>query len=168
MVEIIDYFAGFISGLLVSVIVSYVQFWFSKKTLNMELEQNERNLKLQLTHDDRNKAFAELFRLMDRKYKSYFEFQSAVESFLNSLSGALIPSEIARDIRQEFLKIGAKLDEIGPPEPSPEEEEHWERQFEEYYESLPIEERVETEAKNMTQAFKSAIKEQIRKKMSTI
>ena len=44
MVEIVDYFAGFFSGLLVSVIVSYVQFWLSKKTLSMKLEQNEKNL----------------------------------------------------------------------------------------------------------------------------
>jgi len=168
MVEIIDYAAGFLSGLLVSIIVAYLQFWFSKKTLLMELDQNERNLKLQLIHDDRNKALAELYSIMDRKYKSFFEFQSAVESFLNGVSGAFIPSEIARDIRGEFLKIGAELDKIGPPEPSPEEEEHWEEQFEEYYRRLPVEERIEEDVRNMTRAFKSQIKEKIRKKISTL
>jgi hypothetical protein len=168
MVEIIDYFAGFFSGLLVSVIVSYVQFWFSKKTLSMEIEQNEKNLKLQLLHDDRNKALAELFKIIDREYKSYFDFQSAVESFLGSLSGAFIPSEIAKDIRGEFLKIGGKLDSIGPPKPSEAEEEHWEKQFEKYYQSLPYEDRVGMEVKNMTQAFKSKIKERIRENINAM
>jgi hypothetical protein len=39
MVEIVDYFAGFFSGLLVSVIVSYVQFRLSKKTLSLQMER---------------------------------------------------------------------------------------------------------------------------------
>jgi hypothetical protein len=92
MVEIVDYFAGLFSGLLVSVIVSYVQFWFSKKKLSMEIEQNEKNLKLQLFHDDRNIALAELLKIIDREYKSRFDFEKAVESFLGSFSGAFIHS----------------------------------------------------------------------------
>jgi len=168
MVEIVDYFAGFFSGLLVSIVVSYVQFWLSKKTLTLEMEQNEKNLKLQLLHDDRNKALAELFKIIDTEYKSYFDFEKAVETFLGSLSGAFIPSEIAKDIRGEFLKIGGKLDSIGPPPMSEAEEEHWEKQFEEYYESLPAEDRVEMEVKNMTQAFKSKIKERIKENINAM
>ena len=131
----------------------------------MEIEQNEKNLKLQLIHDDRNKALAELFKIIDREYKSYFDFESAVECFLDSLSGAFIPSEIAKDIRGEFLKIDGKLESIGPPEMSEAEEEHWEKQFEEYYKKLPYENKVEMDVKNMTQAFKLRIKERIREKI---
>lgn len=168
MVDIIDYFAGFISGLLVSVIVSYLQFWFSKKTLGIELAQNEKNLKLQLLHDDRNKALSELFKIIDKQYKSYFDFEKAIETFLASLSGAFIPSETAKFVRGEFLKIGGKLASIGPPELSEAEEEHWEKEFEEYYKRLPEEERVELEVKNMTQAFKANLKERIRKHISAM
>jgi len=52
--------------------------------------------------------------------------------------------------------------------PSEAEMEHWEEQFEEYYKSLPYEEQVETDAKNMTQAFKRRIKHRMREKINAL
>jgi hypothetical protein len=165
---LIGLFSGLISGVLISLVAAFLQDNSARKTLKIQLEQEEKNLKIQLLHDDKNKALTKLYEISNMKYANDYEFLSEVENFLDGPSGGFIPSQTTRELKAELKIIDEKLDLIGPPEPSEAEDEYNERQMEEYYKTLSVEEQVEHEVKNRTFALKSVIKKLVSKDLTEI
>lgn len=163
-----DFSLGVFSGLLAAVVGAYFQDRSTKATLRLQQAQDEKNLKLQLLHDDRTEARKALYQVIDMKYESYRKFERGVQDFLQGVTGGLIPAKIADDVRAELTRLNKKLESIEPPEPSDAEVEHWDEDYAEFLASLPPEERVEYEVNSMAEAFKSRIKKVIREDMSEV
>ena len=166
MVEYIDYLAGFFSGVLVTIIASYLHFYFSKKTLRLQLEQTEKNLKIQLLHEDRKKALRELFQILNTKHKTYSDFKKAIDPFLEGLSGAFLPQELLKELRKEIYDIDVfLLVELGQG-PSAEEEDQWMEEFYQQLEKMSPEERAQFELEQRFSGLKSKMKALTRKHIS--
>ena len=133
------------------------------------MEQQERNLKIQLLHEDKNKALSELYQIIFQESRNYNDFQWVIGDFFNSHVGSYIPEKVAKDILSEIKRINERADTNAPPI-NDEELEHDEEQWEDYFKSLPYDDeiRIEHDVKNMTFTFTLRIKDLIRDNLNEL
>ena len=136
----------------------------------LERRAAEKRLKKQLLYEKRTEALSKLYQLTSQEYKTYNEFKAAVLSFLSGLSGAFLPEETVRAIRDKYTSMDHWIDQnvSGVPQYSMEEIERMLQEYEEYLRDLPEHERIEMEFKRRLRELKQFIKRQCREQMANV
>jgi|SRR3989338_791255 len=123
--------------------------YYNKKTLR----QSEKNLKIQLIHNDVNNAIRNLHRcVIHNKNKSFGDFEKDVNDYLDSYEGLLVPNNIRKLIKSNFSDLNKKSDDFYSflKQPEPSDEEILKHEEEVYEEKMSMEphERFELELKD--------------------
>lgn len=160
-VEYIDFILGLLSGAVLTLITQIVGHYFSRKNLKTQQEHSERILKMQLFHKDRKKALIELDEILKKGYKTFRDFSSSVESFLDGSSGIFIPTRLGDELKNEINKIWSLIYGTGIPEPEPEEfdYESWAKAFPEEALGYEITDRMHRLKGSMRDKIKKYISE---------
>ena len=159
------YIFPIVTGVVIAIITQVVAHFLSKRNLNAQREHSLKLASMQLHHKDRTEAFLKLDEVIKKTYKSFSEFQKAVNEFLNGSSGLFLPEKLVVDLRKELSDIDHYLTEkeyeiMGPPPEYPEEE------YQEWMQSLDPFEEVDMEVKNKLSTLKRDMKDKIKKNIS--
>jgi gas vesicle protein len=161
-----DFLLGLLSGAILGIISQITSYYFAKKNLKIQQEQNERILKTQLFHEDRKKAIIELDGILKKSYKSLREFSNAVASFLDGESGIFVPIKLRNELKGKLQEIWNYLDTKQielygePPEEPPDDYEAWAEAFPEKALDAEITQRLSTLKSSMRDKIKEYVSEE--------
>lgn len=173
----LSFIYGLVTGVAIAGLTQFLQYIVQSRLqrqqldrvsadLNRQLEQSERNLMLQLLHQDQKRAIEELWSIIHSDVKNYSKMRERLSAFLDSVTGYYLPSDIQTTIRREIYDADRFLDklavEIGVAPPM----EFDERDYEEWYKSLPPEELLALGESETYNRFKFQLKGKLRKIMS--
>lgn len=137
--------------------------------LNRQLEQSEKNLRLQLLYPDHKEAINALWSILHQDIKSYRNMSKSLLGLLEkSPIGYALPYEIQKMIRDEMTEVEEFMRknaiELGMV--SPEQEEAMIESYDDWFSGLDLYEQTQIEEKEIYMRFLTRLKEQIRKYMS--
>lgn len=148
--------AAVVGGLAGSIVTLIAVRWSTLKSIKAA----EKGLRTQLIYEDKKKALAELFRLVDQEYDTYPKFKAKVYSFLGGLESEFLPAELKSAIRTKFYELDKFMGDSGLAQPPPSDEElkSWLEDYEESFKELSYWGQVEHEFEERLSKIKSSIK----------
>jgi len=133
----------------------------------MQQEHSERVAKMQLFHEDKKKALMELDETLKKSYKSFSDYKTGVESFLDGSSGIFLPEILCKELKKELHDIETfmwkRRDDLYGPEPEPDEPP--DDDYEAWAQDFP-EQAIDAEIKSRLMGLKGSMRGKIKKYIS--
>jgi uncharacterized membrane-anchored protein YhcB (DUF1043 family) len=135
---------------LIAVISIVVGAAIALLAVHLQSRAEDRRFRIQLRHEDEQRALKGLFDALSREEKDPANWISRISRYLDSFEGALLPDPLHKEMANEYNQIWSHLHKLAPdlyPELTDSEAEFFAAKRDKEYADLPPEEaqRVDVE-----------------------